>query len=160
MRCFQCDYALVAVAGEKLVGIAGFHTQKGSFTGGITYKELVSLLGFVTGNRAALILGFYDRTPDKGVLLMDGIAVHRDYRGKGIGGKLLEEMAAYAGENGYEKVRLDVIDTNPKARRLYERIGFRAVETQRFPYLRWLFGFGGSTTMELNVQTQNKRTAS
>lgn len=159
-RCFQGDYALVVIAGEKLVGLAGFHTPKGSFTGGITYRELVSLLGFVAGSWAALIFGFYDRTPGKGELLMDGIAVHRDYRGKGIGGKMLEEMAAYAGENKYEKVRLDVIDSNPKAKKLYERIGFRTVGTQRFPYLRWLFGFGGSTAMELNIRNANKRAAS
>ena len=159
-RCFQRDYAFVAIAGDKLVGIAGFHTTIGSFTGGITYKELVSLLGLVAGSWAAVIFGFYDRTPEKGVLLMDGIAVHRDYRGGGIGGKLLEELVAYAEKNRYEKVRLDVIDTNPKAKKLYERVGFRSLGTQRYPYLQWLLGFGGSTTMELDVQTQNKKAAS
>jgi ribosomal protein S18 acetylase RimI-like enzyme len=159
-RCFQRDHAFVAIAGDKLVGIAGFHTVKGSFTGGMTYEELISLLGFVAGSWAAVIFSFYERTSEKGVLLMDGIAVHRDFRGVGIGGKLLDELVAYAEKNKYEKVRLDVIETNPKAKKLYERVGFGAVGTQRFPYLRWLLGFGGSTTMELNVQTRNKRTAS
>ena len=109
MDCFKREYAIVAMAGDKLVGIAGFHTTKGSFTGGIVYKNLVSLLGFIKGSRAALILSLYDRRPEKGDMLMDGIAVHQDYRGKGIGRRLLEELAVYAQEKGYNKLRLDVI---------------------------------------------------
>jgi ribosomal protein S18 acetylase RimI-like enzyme len=62
---------------------------------------------------------------------------------------LLDEIASYARENDYDRVRLDVIDTNPRARKLYERKGFKAIETQKYPYLRWLLGFGGSTAMEL-----------
>lgn len=149
--CFKREYAIVAVSGDKLVGIAGFHTQKGSFTGGITYKDLVSQLGFIRGSWAALIFSLYDRKPETGKLLMDGIVVHGDYRGRGIGRKLLGELAAYAREKRYQSIRLDVIDTNPGAKRLYERVGFRVVRTERFPYLRWLLGFGGSTTMVLDV---------
>ncbi|MFQ3232131.1 MAG: hypothetical protein ACI9DO_003526, partial [Reinekea sp.] len=36
-------------------------------------------------------------------------------------------------------------------KKLYERKGFKAVKTERFPYLRWLLGFSGSTTMQLSV---------
>ena len=151
MDCFKREYAIVAMAGDKLVGIAGFHTTKGSFTGGIVYKNLVSLLGFIKGSRAALILSLYDRRPEKGDMLMDGIAVHQDYRGKGIGRRLLEELAVYAKEKGYNKLRLDVINTNPGARKLYERVGFEPVKTEWFPYLRWLLGFSGSTAMVLKI---------
>ncbi|CAJ2376226.1 MAG: hypothetical protein IBGAMO2_240005 [Arenicellales bacterium IbO2] len=48
-------------------------------------------------------------------------------------------------------MRLDVIDINPRARRLYERKGFVAVSTERFAWLRWLLKFGGATRMELRV---------
>ena len=83
---------------------------------------------------------------------MDGISVHRDYRGRGIGSRLLREPAAYARRNGFRSIRLNVIDTNSSARRLYERQGFAAVRAENFPFLRWLLGFGGSTTMELPVE--------
>ena len=53
----------------------------------------------------------------------------------------------YAKENDYEKIRLDVIDTNPDARRLYERLGFVAERTNNFEGLRPVLGFGASTTM-------------
>jgi len=78
---------------------------------------------------------------------MDGIAVDPDYRGQGVGTQLFEGLFDHARENGYNAVRLDVIDTNPKARQLYERIGFVAENTARYEWLRPWLGFGASTTM-------------
>jgi ribosomal protein S18 acetylase RimI-like enzyme len=150
--CFVREYAIVAITDNKLVGIAGFHTPSGSLTGRITYRYLVSRLGFLKGNWAALIFSLYERKPVSGELLMDGIAVHRDYRGKRIGSNLLDELSRYARENKYDQIRLDVIETNPRARKLYERKDFKAIKTEKFPYLRWLLGFGRSTTMVLNVE--------
>jgi len=96
--CFVAEYAIVAMTDNKLIGIAGFHTPKGSLTGGITYSDLVSRLEFFNGSRAALIFSLYERKPALGELLMDGIAVHGDFRGKGVGSKLLDEIAIYASE--------------------------------------------------------------
>jgi ribosomal protein S18 acetylase RimI-like enzyme len=108
-------------------------------------------LGFFKGNWAAIIFSMYDRKPKTGELLMDGIAVHADSRGKGIGSQLLEEITRYAQDNDFNSVRLDVIDTNLQAKKLYERKGFKTVNTDNFPYLRWLLGFSGSTTMKLSL---------
>ena len=151
-RCIEPEYAIVAITDSKLVGIAGFHTSKGSLTGNITYSNLVSQLGALKGSWAALIFSLYERKPTSGELLMDGISVHSDYRGKGIGSKLLDEIVRYACENKYNRIRLDVIDINPRARKLYETKGFKAVNTDNFLYLRWLLGFSGSTTMEMVVE--------
>jgi len=150
--CFMPEYAIVAIYDGKLIGIAGFHTPNGSLTGGITYRHLISQLGFIKGNWAALIFSLYDRKPTPGELVMDGIVVHSDFRGKGVGSRLLEEVVTYAKENEFNRVRLDVIDINPKAKKLYKRKGFKAVKSEYFPYLRWLLGFSGSTTMELNLE--------
>ena len=48
---------------------------------------------------------------------------------------------------GYGWVRLDVIDSNWRARALYERQGFLATRTESLGLLRLLFGFSASTTM-------------
>jgi ribosomal protein S18 acetylase RimI-like enzyme len=148
---FIPEYAIVALSDNTLLGIAGFHTSAGSLTGGINYRHLLSELGFLKGNWAAIIFSLYDRKPKVGELLMDGIAVHADSRCKGVGSKLLEEIARYAQKNKFKRVRLDVIDTNSKAKKLYEPMDFKTVKTERFPYLRWLLGFSGSTTMQLSV---------
>ena len=88
-----------------------------------------------------------DRKPTPDELLMDGIVVHSDARGRGVGTRLFEELEAHARDAGKTSIRLDVVDTNPGARRLYERLGFIAVKTERTPYLRRVMGFSASTTM-------------
>ncbi len=154
------DYAIVALADDRIIGIAGLHTSEGSLTGGIGYAGLLSRLGFVEGNRAALLFSLYARNPARGELLMDGIAVHRDARGQGVGGRLLDAVAEYGLAHGFKRVRLDVIDTNPNAQKLYARKGFKAIKTDHVPYVRWLLKFGASTTMELPLgeTTLDKKT--
>jgi ribosomal protein S18 acetylase RimI-like enzyme len=144
---FISQFAITAYSQDQLVGLAGFQTHLGSLTGGINFELLRKELGFFSALRAALIFVFYDRTLQKEQLLMDGIAVNSNYRGHGIGGTLLDEIIQVGIENGYKEIRLDVIDINPKAKKLYERKQFVATHTDQFPYLKWLFGFSASTTM-------------
>jgi ribosomal protein S18 acetylase RimI-like enzyme len=150
-KCFTLDYVIGAIYDDKLIGIAGFQTPEGSLTGGITYRELLSQLGFIKGNWAAIIFALYERKAVFKELIMDGIAVHSDARGKGVGSYLLKEVAKYAKDHQFNTVRLDVIDINTKAKILYERMGFKSVKTESYPYLKWLPGFSSSTTMELTV---------
>lgn len=152
-QAFLPDYAITAVENGELVGMAGFHGQDGSLTGGmlggqgLTWGDLHKELGVLGTLRAAFVLAFHNRTPQPGELLMDGIAVRADMRGKGVGGQLLEHLISYAREQGYEHIRLDVIETNAGARRLYERKGFVATKTERFGFLRPILGFSAETTM-------------
>jgi ribosomal protein S18 acetylase RimI-like enzyme len=147
----KLEFAYCAVKGSRLVGLTGFHSDQGSLTSGITYRSLLSYLGFIKGNWAAVIFSLYERTPKKGELVMDGISVRSDVRGLGIGTQLLKLLIVHATKHKFASIRLDVIDTNDRARTLYERIGFKSVRTERFEYLRWLLGFGASTTMTYSV---------
>jgi ribosomal protein S18 acetylase RimI-like enzyme len=149
---FLLEYAVAAISKERLVGLAGFHTQRGALTSGMSAELLMERLGTPGGLWAAMIFSIYARQPQASELLMDGIAVRRDMRGKGIGTHLLNDLKRYARDNGFRTIRLDVIDTNPAARRLYKRQGFVPTRTERFGYLRWLLGFGASTTMIFNVE--------
>lgn len=144
-------HSIAAIDNERLVGIAGFSTADGALTSGISYKSLLADLGFFGGNRAALVLGFYERKARPGELLMDGIVVDAASRGQGIGSALFSQLIEYAKAQHYSTIRLDVIDTNPGAKRLYERLGFVAEKTERFEFLRGLLGFGASTTMIYTV---------
>jgi RimJ/RimL family protein N-acetyltransferase len=45
------------------------------------------------------------------------------------------------------RLRLQVVDTNPRARALYERLGFRAAKTHRVPLVGPLMGFSAYTDM-------------
>jgi ribosomal protein S18 acetylase RimI-like enzyme len=74
--------------------------------------------------------------------------VAADARGRGIGTAPLTAAVALARQQGFGQLRLDVVDTNPRARALYERLGFVALRTQRTPFLRRWLGFGAVTRME------------
>ncbi|MFC9585340.1 GNAT family N-acetyltransferase [Streptomyces yangpuensis] len=146
------DRAAVALgpAGDRVVGVAGYRLGGRALTGG-GVRDVLSAYGFFRGLPRLAALALLERTPAPGELVMDGIAVDPAHRGAGIGSLLLTEIAAVAAEHGCSRVRLDVIDVNPRARALYERHGFRAVRTEQTPYLERLMGFGAVTTMHRAV---------
>ena len=157
-KSFQPEYSFVAYRDGSIVGLSGFNVTTGSLTGGIGVKGLVKSLGFFRGLWACAVFSLFERKPEKGELVMDGIAVISECRGQGIGSLLLDKIIKYAKTSGFESVRLDVIDSNPRAKKLYESKGFVAVKTERFPYLKWLVGFSGSTTMKLDLREHTNRT--
>ena len=53
-----------------------------------------------------------------------GLGVHPDYRGRGIGSRLLAAALQKADEIGLERVELQAFATNTTAIQLYERYGF------------------------------------
>lgn len=78
---------------------------------------------------------------------MDGIVVDPEMRGRGVGTAILEKLSEFAIENGYKTIKLEVIDTNSRARNLYESQGFKEINTDHNPYLKPSLGFSSSTTM-------------
>ena len=52
--------------------------------------------------------------------------VHPDARGSGGADALVDEVAAWAREEGADVIQLLVIDSNRRAQRFYERNGFRS----------------------------------
>jgi len=145
------QYAVCAIDNNVLVGLAGLHTIHGSLTGGLGAKQLIKTLGLLKGLRAIAVFMLYERKLKTGVLLMDGISVSEDYRGNGIGSQLLKLVIEYATNSNYRSVRLDVIDINENAKRLYERIGFKVTKVEKFECLRSVLGFGAVTTMEYRI---------
>jgi ribosomal protein S18 acetylase RimI-like enzyme len=145
------DRGITALDGDRVVGVAGYQLGGRGLTGG-KVRDVLSAYGPIRGLPRLALLALLERTPSPGELVMDGIAVAAAHRGTGIGGRLLAEIAAVAAEHGCRRIRLDVIDVNPRARALYERHGFTAVHTEHTPYLRRLLGFGAVTTMHRSVR--------
>lgn len=145
------DRGVVALAGGEVVAVAGYRLGGRGLTGG-GVADVLSGYGLVRGLPRLAVLALLERTPAPGELVMDGIAVDPGQRGAGIGSRLLKEVAAVADRNGCHRIRLDVIDVNPRARALYERHGFVPVRTERTPYLNRLMGFTAVTTMHRAVR--------
>ncbi|MEV4867947.1 GNAT family N-acetyltransferase [Streptomyces syringium] len=152
----NADRAVCALLDGQLVGLAGYQLGGRAFTGG-SASDVLRAYGHLRGLRRLPLLALFERHPAPGQLVMDGIAVDPGLRGRGVGSLLIEEVAAVAAEQDHREIRLDVIDTNPRARALYERRGFTAVRTERTPYLRGLLGFGAVTTMRRAVGTRGAR---
>ncbi len=156
---FNPLFSFVALNSGELVGIAGFKTAQGSLTGGISFPSLKGKIGYWGAIRAILVLALLERKPVAGELLMDGISVSPKMRGRGIGTNLLHSLIDYAQIEGYRSIRLDVVDTNVAAKRLYERVGFVPVKIKKFAYLKWLIGFGAATQMEYSLNGEAKQGA-
>lgn len=143
-------HAISAEENGKLLGLAGFKTEDGAFIGG-RFRDLARSYGRLSALWRAVLLALLERPIEHGVLTMDGIAVAAEARGRGIGTLLLREICREAERRGLSAVRLDVIDTNPRARALYEREGFVSAGTQRLGPLALIFGFSAAETMMRSV---------
>ncbi|PKL75834.1 MAG: hypothetical protein CVV27_13315 [Candidatus Melainabacteria bacterium HGW-Melainabacteria-1] len=60
---------------------------------------------------------------------VDNIAVHPDFRGKGMAQQLLNDVFAYYSERGALRFTLEVDVANAPAIKLYEKLGFRRFST-------------------------------
>lgn len=60
-----------------------------------------------------------------------GILVHPSYRNLGVGKSLIEEACEESRRRGKKKIVLSVFHTNPRAIKLYEKVGFDIVGRRR-----------------------------
>lgn len=65
---------------------------------------------------------------------LGNVAVSREWRGRGVGERLVEEMVHRAARRNATEIFLEVRPSNTVARRLYERLGFGMVGRRRNYY--------------------------
>ena len=76
-----------------------------------------------------------------GELYIEAIAVTEFARGKGIGTKLIDSIIKFANNKGYICITLQVIDTNPRAKELYEKVGFSVIKNSKIWPVNKLVGW-------------------
>ncbi len=146
-RCLRSDHCFSALDDQgRLLGLAGFKSAEGSFSGG-TRQDLRRVYGMFGAAWRTGLLRLLSHEIDNERFLVDGIAVSGRARGQGIGTALIAALCTEGERRGYRAIRLEVIETNPRARALYERMGFAATGTDRLGLLRYAFGFDSATTM-------------
>jgi ribosomal protein S18 acetylase RimI-like enzyme len=125
------ERALVAVAPDgTLVGIAGIAAPGQPFFH-IPFAVLRREFG-VPGALARWVYSLMEAfaAPRRaGTRRVEVLAVHAEARNGGVGSALLEAAAAGARDEGAVRLLLEVVDTNGRAKGLYERVGFRATRT-------------------------------
>lgn len=145
-RVMRADHCIVALGPEGLLGLAGFKTPEGSFAGG-SPADLRAVYGRWGGVWRSGVMQLLGGEADSLRFLLDGLCVRPDMRGRGIGSALLAAICDEGRARGYGAVRLDVVDTNPRARALYERRGFVLDRSTPIGPLRLVFGFRAAHTM-------------
>lgn len=146
-RVMRADHCLTAYDREgRLVGLAGFKTERGTFAGG-TEQDLRAVYGTFGGRWRAMVLRLLGSESDQARFLLDGLCVRPDCRGQGVGSALLQAFMAEGRARGFGAVRLDVVDTNWRARALYERQGFVVDRTSAIGPLRLIFRFNAAHSM-------------
>lgn len=146
------DHAVVALDHrDRLLGIAGFKSPAGSFAGG-TLRDMQGAYGVFGAAWRSWLLSRLSRDVDNRRFLIDGICVAPSARSHGIGTALIGALCAEARKRSYPEVRLEVIDSNLRARALYARLGFKVLKTERIGLLAYIFGFRAATTMILPLE--------
>jgi ribosomal protein S18 acetylase RimI-like enzyme len=79
------------------------------------------------------------------------LAVAAEFRGRGVGTALLEAAHDDARAAGFSRCSLTVLSENRFARRMYERVGYRASVVRRDDDLLRLSGASGSTLMTIHT---------
>ncbi len=100
---------------EETKNYVSFHNKSNNPILG-AFTEDGKLIGFADFN-----IGSFDEIKHVAIL---GMGIIKQYRGKGIGKKLVEKSIESAKRLGVEKLELEVFDTNEIAKKLYKRMGF------------------------------------
>ncbi|MCV6598822.1 MAG: GNAT family N-acetyltransferase [Mangrovicoccus sp.] len=146
-RGIDLNYAVVARGHDgRLLGLCGLKTHSDGFIGG-DFGDLCACYGFLSALWRYPMLITLDRAPEPQQLLLDGICVRQAARGQGVGAALIAEVITLAREQGFTSIRLEVIDQNPRARALYERLGFELTQWEDLGPFKRLFGFRRVATM-------------
>ncbi len=129
----------VCERGRWVVGVAMLHLDGSPHHGSARtcWRLLRRQLGLWRGLRAFLgwvLLHFFmdrriPRDPD--LVYIKALAVAETERGRGVGTRLIEDTAQWAREQQRPWLALHVLDSNVRARRLYERLGFRPWHADR-----------------------------
>lgn len=159
------DRTVVAVSGGVVVGFAGLKFNEKGFID-VSFWQLIRELG--SDVLRVLFVGccflvlrqvwmFLNRPREREIFL-DALAVTRNMRGKRIGRGLLNFIVDFGRTEGHRQIRLFVVDMNAKAKRLFERSGFRETRCRRivFPWNK-IIGIKAVSEMICGIQIASRR---
>jgi len=136
---FLEGFAAAYIEDERVAGLVAYSNNKHSalkFDKQVCKQQLGKILGDI---QHGIFEGFFGKATAKGddEGYIDFLAVHEDYRRRGIATKLLEY--AYAQENK-PKYILGVMTKNEKAKKLYVKQGYVKYEVKKSLIIRIALG--------------------
>lgn len=126
------DNGLYALCEGRVIGFIGLEKGDGFFAA-LNYASLRQTFGIFGGVWRYAAYGVYrlfHSGISKDTIHIDPLVVSGEARGLGIGTRLLEAAFTWSRQANRSKVLLEVVDTNPLAKKLYERVGFRTFKVE------------------------------
>ena len=124
---FHCVRGLFIQYADSLgfdLEFQGFSRELATLPGDYAPPEGCILLARISGNFAGCVAL---RPLEDKICEMKRLFVTPDYQGRGIGRTLARSVISRARKIGYEKMRLDTIDSMKEAKRLYHSLKFRSI---------------------------------
>jgi ribosomal protein S18 acetylase RimI-like enzyme len=147
IKSLNYDMALYAFDGSKnLIGFLGFHTNSKEFIR-YKYRNLREYFNALNAFIKLVILRFSIPVLQKNEIRIDSVAIENSFRGRGIGTALIENFSNFAKTNNFNKIYLEVVDTNPEAKKLYNRLGFITKKRVRYYFFARRAGFSAEDIM-------------
>lgn len=137
------QYGFYAVQDKMILGFVGLDYGKTKFISYkfVVFKKYYGFLGALWRTIVNVIFtNFFERLA-KDIVHIGKIAVSEKARGLGIGTLLLNASFDKTRKLGFNIITLEVIDTNPRAQKLYEKLGFTVDKSQNFGFLTASAGF-------------------
>jgi ribosomal protein S18 acetylase RimI-like enzyme len=139
---------IIAVCDRQLAGILGIQTDKGGFLNP-SLRTLVKLYGVFGGIFRMVGLALLHHPTSSDELYIDGVAVTERLRGNGIGTRLFYLVERFALKREIRKISLEIVDTNKRAKALYERLGFVQIKKRTLWPFDLIFGFPFKSAIQL-----------
>ena len=118
---------------ERIISSGGkrYSNTKSPKKAAFVYEENNKLLGYICGEiktdteKTVFPIGY-----------IDDWFVSKKYRGKKIGKQLWDQMIVFFKEHHVKIIRLEVFNQNKSAYKLYEKMGFKPLETVLLKHLK------------------------
>jgi ribosomal protein S18 acetylase RimI-like enzyme len=128
--------AVAELDGEVVGAIFGYANER--------EERVDEVFDFLLQRKFGIQQGFEDIEAQKDEWYLDTLAVFDWIRGNGIGTKLIQFLPVIAKKHGKKFIGLNVDDDNPKAKKLYESIGFKKtgkviLEKHQYTHMKWNF---------------------
>lgn len=126
---FDNHYALCN--GTEILAVGAVFGKARAST--FTLKDALNIIRFYKGKSISRALNGLKietmiKLPKKNEFALAHLGVREELRGKGYGTKLIRELMATVPQNTSNYFILDVAEENPKAKALYERLGFKVTK--------------------------------
>lgn len=118
----------VGISNNNIVALVGRRSPKDNFSYTLTaIKQIFSFYGTFKGLKVILRGLRFEAIvtpPTKHVICLHNLAVADEQQGNGIGQQVIQHFIEQERLKGTSTVCLDVAETNPRAKVLYQRLGF------------------------------------